>query len=654
MNRRDVDRVLAGLKDFQCRTVEYVFQRLYGDNPGTRRFLIADEVGLGKTLVARGVIARAIHHLRAQERITVVYVCSNAGVARQNIQRLNVTGRRDFTLASRVTLLPQVLPDLRANRVSFVSFTPGTSFDLGSNLGVVGERAVLYILLERAKWFRHSDSALSVLCGHAGLDRFRSVVASLRSGRPLDPTLTETFVRELGERADLRDRFTSLRDRIARAGNPDGELGQERNRLVGELRGVLARSCLGALRPDLIILDEFQRFKHLLATGEEESELSLLARDFFAHEDARILLLSATPYKMYTLTGETGGDDHYRDFMQTLRFLSPGGAEGLETVLRDYRRELLRFSDGGRDRLRELRKQLADGLRGVMSRTERAAAGRSGTVRELIIGDGLAKTDLTDYLALQRVARLLERDDTLEFWKSAPYLLNFMDGYDLERGFQAALTTPRTHTEVAAALATSPTLLLPWSSIRRYRSVDPGNSRLRGLTQETVGSGWWRCLWVPPTIPYYSLAKPFDSVTKFTKRLVFSAWKVVPKAIAGLLSYEAERQMIRCHETDPRNTPQARQGATPAPQVHTGDRERVGGQASTHWSSRPRSAVPLNRPGTVRRPGRLAGFGPAPDSRRDDRTGPRRHQRLTRECDYGAGTTRTRRRKLVLGGTHPT
>ena len=39
---------LAGLKDFQRKTVDYVFKRLYGDDP-TSRFLIADEVGLGKT-----------------------------------------------------------------------------------------------------------------------------------------------------------------------------------------------------------------------------------------------------------------------------------------------------------------------------------------------------------------------------------------------------------------------------------------------------------------------------------------------------------------------------------------------------------------------------------------------------------------------------
>ena len=49
---------LRYLKDFQRLTVDRVFQRLYLDERPTRRFLVADEVGLGKTLVARGVVTR--------------------------------------------------------------------------------------------------------------------------------------------------------------------------------------------------------------------------------------------------------------------------------------------------------------------------------------------------------------------------------------------------------------------------------------------------------------------------------------------------------------------------------------------------------------------------------------------------------------------
>src|SRR5258708_30927881 len=121
----DLDQVLGGLKDFQRKTVEYVFRRMFIDDIPSPRFLVADEVGLGKTLVARGVIAKTIDHLRQKgaKRIDIIYICSNGDIARQNINKLNVTGNPDFNLPSRLTLLPTLTADLNANPVNFISLT---------------------------------------------------------------------------------------------------------------------------------------------------------------------------------------------------------------------------------------------------------------------------------------------------------------------------------------------------------------------------------------------------------------------------------------------------------------------------------------------------------------------------------------------------
>lgn len=76
--RPNVARALEGLKGFQRTTVEYAFDRLYLDKDSSHRFLVADEVGLGKTLVARGVVAKTIDHLWDDiERIDIVYICSD-------------------------------------------------------------------------------------------------------------------------------------------------------------------------------------------------------------------------------------------------------------------------------------------------------------------------------------------------------------------------------------------------------------------------------------------------------------------------------------------------------------------------------------------------------------------------------------------------
>ena len=44
---------MADLREFQLAAVERIVDKLI-DRKGSRRFLLADEVGLGKTLVAKG------------------------------------------------------------------------------------------------------------------------------------------------------------------------------------------------------------------------------------------------------------------------------------------------------------------------------------------------------------------------------------------------------------------------------------------------------------------------------------------------------------------------------------------------------------------------------------------------------------------------
>jgi len=91
--RLNVSAELRTLKDFQRRTARYADRRLWAKR-GTGRFLVADEVGLGKTLIARGAIALAAARLQraGDRRIDVVYVSSNAAIAAQNVRKLTVGG----------------------------------------------------------------------------------------------------------------------------------------------------------------------------------------------------------------------------------------------------------------------------------------------------------------------------------------------------------------------------------------------------------------------------------------------------------------------------------------------------------------------------------------------------------------------------------
>ena len=98
-------KIMGGLKDFQQATVERI-DYLYRHDQ--RRVLVSDEVGLGKTLIARGTVAK-LAKLRREEGdslFKVVYICSNAAIADQNLRKLRVAheARTESTSSSRLSM----------------------------------------------------------------------------------------------------------------------------------------------------------------------------------------------------------------------------------------------------------------------------------------------------------------------------------------------------------------------------------------------------------------------------------------------------------------------------------------------------------------------------------------------------------------------
>lgn len=561
--RPDTAAILNGLKDFQRATVEHVFRRLYLDPDSTRRFLVADEVGLGKTLVARGVIAKAIDHLWDKiPRIDIVYVCSNTDIARQNINRLNVTGCNGFSLASRITLLPISLQKMNP-RLNFISFTPGTSFDLRSSAGLARERALLYWMLKDA-WSLTASIHSRPFEVTSKREGFQWELDYVRNQCEIHPGMSAGFVDAVRQRPELRREFDRLLEEMPPRRDIPDELRSQCGRWISDLRRLLAETCLHWLEPDLIILDEFQRFKHLLQQdADQQSEAAQLAEFLFNFQQpdgdsdtaARVLLLSATPYKMYTQRQETEQDDHYSDFQATLNFLfqEPGQQEIFRNRLQRYREELFRLTDHGIAGLVNVKTELETLLRRVMARTEKLAlkSDRNGMLEVIPAELSLTPAELRHYLGLQRVARHLGHDDVLEYWKSAPYLLNFMDGYNFKRKFEQATNKESPEFQPDSLLVRKVRSLgsglLDREQLERYRRLDPANARLRTLHRDTIGCEAWRLLWIAPSFLYYAGMGPYaePGLQKFTKRLVFSCWKVVPKAIASVLSYEAERSMTR-------------------------------------------------------------------------------------------------------------
>lgn len=524
-NRPDTESILNGLKDFQRATVEHVFNRLYLDKDSTRRYLVADEVGLGKTLVARGVIAKTIDHLWDQPtRIDIIYVCSNTDIARQNINRMNVIGGNEFLLASRITLLPMTILDanhqgatrFETQRVNFVSFTPGTSFELHGRGGIARERALLYWML-KDDWKLDGKLASRPFEGTSGKTGFQwelNYVDPARGNVAIHSGMQSDFLKAVNKKPRFRKTYDQLLSQVPpRKDDLPAEFRSECLAWIGTLRQLLAETCLRWLEPDLIILDEFQRFKHLMAGNSDESNgAAELAEHLFSFQNetsaARVLLLSATPYKMYTTSEESEQDDHYADFRLTLNFLisDPARRLAFEQLLTQYRNELFQVAEHGSEALLSIKSKLEDLLRAVMVRTERLAihAERNGMLMQKEMPElSLQSTDVQQYLGLQRIAKELQHGDMLEYWKSAPYLLNFMEHYDIKRKLEERLQPGEpVDSSLAKAFRSFSDGMLDRDTIEAYGKIDPGNAKLRSLAADTVGRKAWRLLWIPPSLPY--------------------------------------------------------------------------------------------------------------------------------------------------------
>ena len=565
----DVEAVFDDLKEFQQRTARWAFQRMFDKQDPARRFLVADEVGLGKTHVAKGVIAQVIDHLGriGDTRHDIVYVCSNAAIARQNLRKLVPKGIEPLEDVGRLAMLPLTAlneGDGTQPGINLLAITPGTSLKFGRSTGQFKKRCLAYTFL-RAHW------GTEVMTAPARRIFWEGVTAGNpdarlrlweRERRPRITASLKAFADELAEversrrrhgRPTLRTLFDRLVDGLKwKRAFPD-DLWDDRRVLIGEIRRILAIVGIAALEPDLVVLDEFQRFKDLLRPDPDNFAAELAHRLFDYTDSAtgrltRTLLLSATPYRMYTTADEIDSD-HYADFLDTCQFLFQD-EERVDRLRQHFAG--LRSALTSAESLPSAEAICADislDLRKVMARTERLAAtpSRDGMLAEPEVHVTVAPDDLRAYLRIGDLAETVNHHEPTEYWKSGPYLINFMERYKLKEAVAQAATDGRLADE--GRLDPGPGLL-NWEDVEAYRRIDPQNGRLRWLLEDLEQRRAFELLWVPPSLRYYDTGSVYESpeATGFTKRLIFSGWRVVPKVVSSLVSLEAERHAFARRE----------------------------------------------------------------------------------------------------------
>src|ERR1700737_2985866 len=122
---------------------------------GSKRFLVADEVGLGKTVVAQQIIEQLTDANRRTPFI-VYYITNGQRVAHQHRDRLldfsdPAIQKAAISKADRLNMIP--LSPVPKTPVAVFSLTPGTSFPGKTtrlHAGKKEERAFLTALLGRA------------------------------------------------------------------------------------------------------------------------------------------------------------------------------------------------------------------------------------------------------------------------------------------------------------------------------------------------------------------------------------------------------------------------------------------------------------------------------------------------------------------------
>lgn len=535
-------RRISEAKGFQLATAEAALQTLTS-NDGLRRFLVADEVGLGKTVVARTIIQEMIK--RRRRPIIVFYVASNLNIAHQNraklLELLPTKAEQDAASAGadRLTLAanPKNRPD--HDKLHLYTLTPDTSVPMYRRRGGFGrieERALIFRLL-KGRFPTLDDPWFSAKCRG-------------NQARPASWSAAQARHEDLKGVRDLQDRFLDAlaEDKhlnlatVDAAGILQAAEQKRPSHFMGGLRTALAMAVLREVKPDIVIFDEFQKFREMLIDPPNVSPDPItLALRGGGPSSHGVILLSATPYRLYsTRQEEAAGASHHQDFFELIRFLfGPESRQPkeIERAFLDFGAMMLAKETPDLKVLGDLRDEIQRRLRRVMSRTERP--GETG----LSIDANHPHSEIRpEDLRVFRnwVTRLQDGQKTdrrkidlvsfaVPYWLSVPLPIQMLGkGYvawrraDKSRRRRDEPTFRRKQRDQLDAPKS-----WPHPQLRALNDIAPP-SRLA-------------LPWIAPSLPWWDLQGPWAAPgANAGKMLIFTRFKAVPPALASLLSFNLE------------------------------------------------------------------------------------------------------------------
>lgn len=518
----------AKSKPFQQATVEAATAALSGGNP-LRRFLVADEVGLGKTVVARDTLAAMAGKTR---KFTVYYITSGLKVADQNkVELLRFLDKDDAKAAlstiDRVGLIP--FEAKQRGKLRLYAFTPTTSFS-GSQRhygGKAVERAFIGLLLDEV----YPGLTDAFPEGYIEYGATTGWPWACKEARAQINHVPRHFISSYGRA--LRAEFgMPARENILRA-IATTKHGQS----LGRMRKALAQAALEAAPPDLVIFDEFQCYRELLSPGADNPLALKLLCGSDGESPPPLLLLSATPYRFYAERWESGaGIAPHAELFDLIEFLG-GRAVRAEAEI-DFRRfgDLLhvigRLPVEGRStaivEAQQIKRRLEALLTPIMSRTERPPSQHPSEPPPKPVQ--IEAHDLDVYRHFTDHVSPKLAGSAIAYWLSVPLPAQALgDRYQISRDidFPATRSVPR----------------LGVTNCFKPPKDGWGSAKLRALNA-IVPTDALALPWVLPSLTWWAPSGPWAMITHSPKMLIFSRFRATPQSLAALVSLEVERKYV--------------------------------------------------------------------------------------------------------------
>lgn len=568
---------LEGLKQFQIETVKSVIDRFYNKEKPQTRVLVADEVGLGKTMIARGALAEVYEREKNNKEIfKVVYICSNQNIAIQNIEKIigKTLTAEETSTCDRLSIQSFKLFENEEKRrtqengqqIYPVILTPDTSFKLKRSRGKRDERALICATLCKiSKLEKYHESLKEILAAPASAERFQEELKYYlyrieqyedRYIRKVENQILEKLEKSENNKNSVIENLEKYQKQ------EESEKNKKSREIVKQLRFIFSELGIEELKPDLVIMDEFQRFQELISAEDNnlKNEEKELIKKFFSQEDLKVLLLSATPYKPYATQEEIDKatkteeqrDIYYNEFLKLMKFLykydqDEENYKQFKTIWNEYSEKLRNIDTEEFEEILKQKEIAEETMYKVISRTERMTKTNSNNATKLKV----EKQDIRSYVQIRKMIENIkgaEKEEikkllTVDYIKSCPYILSYMNTYKLKQKIE------NYHIQNRKIASKQELLWIDTEKIDKFKynernPITKTNAKLDETKEIIFKDNIEKLLWIPPTMPYYNLQYPFNKSENITKTLIFSKWAMIPKMISSILSYESERKTI--------------------------------------------------------------------------------------------------------------